>query len=132
MKVGKEEMLGMLAAIEWSLRQDEPALLAQYEAIVQRWIAGLDGLPGVRAERGFPSEAGQPHGRAIVHVAAPPAALDRDQLIAALWARSPRIAVSPHGDDAIALNPQTVEPPEAELVLEALHATLAPRVTAVA
>ena len=132
MKVGKEELLGMLAAVEWSLGQDEAALLEQYEAIVQRWISGLDGLPGVRAERGFPSEAGQPHGRAIVHVAAPPAALDRDQLIAALWARSPRIAVSPHGHDAIAVNPQTVEPAEAELVLEALQATLAARVTAVA
>jgi L-seryl-tRNA(Ser) seleniumtransferase len=126
MKVGKEEMLGMLAAVEWSLRQDEPALLAQYEAIVQRWVTGLDGLAGVRAERGFPSEAGQPHSRAIVHVG-PPCPLSRDELIAALWAHSPRIAVSPVGADAIALNPQTVEPDEAEVVLAALHELLGPR-----
>ena len=60
MKVGKEEMLGVLAAVEWSLGQDEAALLAGYEAIVDRWIAGLEVVPGVTVERGYPSEAGQP------------------------------------------------------------------------
>src|SRR5258708_14584691 len=64
MKVGKEEMLGVLAAVEWSLQQDEQAVLANYEAIVQRWIDGLSGLPGVSGERGYPSEAGPPQGRA--------------------------------------------------------------------
>src|ERR1700730_8074785 len=66
MKVGKEELLGILAAVEWSLQQDEAALLAGYETSVQRWIAGLADVPGVRVERGYPSEAGQPHARAIV------------------------------------------------------------------
>src|SRR5207244_4188980 len=68
MKVGKEELLGILAAVEWSLQQDEPALLARYEAMVQGWIDGLAGLPGIRVERGYPSEAGQPHSRAIIHL----------------------------------------------------------------
>jgi L-seryl-tRNA(Ser) seleniumtransferase len=31
MKVGKEELAGMLAAVEWSLNRDETALLADYE-----------------------------------------------------------------------------------------------------
>jgi L-seryl-tRNA(Ser) seleniumtransferase len=67
MKVGKEETLGILAAIEWSLAQDEAAVLAGYETSVQFWLAGLQDIEGVTAERGYPSEAGQPHGRAIVH-----------------------------------------------------------------
>ena len=71
MKAGKEEVVGLLAAVEWSLAQDEGALLAGYEATVARWLAGLAGLPGVTAERGFPSEAGQPHARAIVRIAPP-------------------------------------------------------------
>ena len=120
MKVGKEEMLGLVAAVEWSLAQDEPALLAGYEASVARWIEGLRGLPGVAVERGYPSEAGQPHGRAIVHLA-PPCPLTRDALVAALWNRNPRIAVSPVGEDAVALNPQTLEPGEDEVVLDALR-----------
>ena len=111
MKVGKEEMLGILAAVEWSLSQDEAAMLAGYEAVVQRWMAGLQGIDGVSAERGYPSEAGQPHGRAIVRIG-PPCPLSRDEVAEALWAQKPRIAVSKVGDDAIALNPQTLEPGE--------------------
>jgi L-seryl-tRNA(Ser) seleniumtransferase len=125
MKVGKEELVGLLAAVEWSLAQDEAAVLAGYEAAVQKWIDGLAGMPGVTVERGFPSEAGQPHARAIVHVG-PPSRWTRDALVAALWDRSPRIAVSAShmADDAIALNPQTLEPGEDEIVLGALRQVL--------
>ena len=40
MKVGKEELFGILAAVEWSLAQDEDATIARYEQIVQSWISG--------------------------------------------------------------------------------------------
>jgi L-seryl-tRNA(Ser) seleniumtransferase len=123
MKVGKEELLGMLAAVQWLLDQDEPALLASYEAAVQGWLDGLADLPGVRAERSFPSEAGQPHARAIVHFG-PPCPLSRDAVVAALWEGEPRVAVGSVGDDAIALNPQTLEPGEAADVLAALRRVL--------
>ncbi|MGE3271959.1 MAG: aminotransferase class V-fold PLP-dependent enzyme [Chloroflexota bacterium] len=124
MKVGKEEMLGMLAAVGWSLAQDEPAILAGYEEIVNRWIRGLEVIPGVTVERGYPSEAGQPHSRAIVRFAEP-CAWSRDQMVKALWDQTPRIAVSPVAGDAIALNPQTLEPGEDQLVLDALQRLLA-------
>jgi L-seryl-tRNA(Ser) seleniumtransferase len=124
MKVGKEEMLGMLAAVQWLLGQDEAALLARYEAVVQGWLAGLTDVPGVHVERGFPSEAGQPHARAIVHFR-PPCPLDRDAVVAALWDGDPRVAVGTLGDDAIALNPQTLEPGEEMIVLAALRRVLA-------
>jgi len=126
MKVGKEELCGILAAVEWSLAQDEPAALARYEAIVQGWITGLTGLPGVAAvERGYPSEAGQPHARAIVHLD-PAADRTRAEVVAALWERSPRIAVGLVNalDDAIALNPQTIEAGEEEIVLAAVGEVL--------
>jgi uncharacterized pyridoxal phosphate-dependent enzyme len=124
MKVGKEEMCGLLAALEWSLAQDEPATIERYEKTVSFWIDGLQDLPGVTAERVFPSEAGQPHARAVVRFA-PPFPLSRDEVAASLWERSPRIAVSTGGlgvpADAIALNPQTIEPGEEAVVLEALR-----------
>jgi L-seryl-tRNA(Ser) seleniumtransferase len=123
MKVGKEELLGILAAVEWSLAQDEPSLLSDYEAMVQRWIEGLRGLAGVTVERGYPSEAGQPHGRAIVRLG-PGCALTRAQLVSALWSGDPRIAVGEVGAEAIALNPQTVEPGEDEVVLRELRRLL--------
>jgi hypothetical protein len=46
----------------------------------------------------------------------------RDRLIAALWDGEPRIAVGTIGvrEDEIALNPQTIEPGEDVVVLDAL------------
>jgi L-seryl-tRNA(Ser) seleniumtransferase len=124
MKVGKEEMVGLLAAVEWSLDQEEAYILAGYEATVQGWLEALGQLPGVTVERSYPSEAGQPHGRAIVRFD-PRCPVSRDEVVAALWDQDPRIAVAAVGDDAIALNPQTLEPGEDELVLGALERVLA-------
>ena len=45
MKVGKEELAGILAAVEYTLAQDETALLEQYEAIVHGWIEDLAVCP---------------------------------------------------------------------------------------
>jgi L-seryl-tRNA(Ser) seleniumtransferase len=123
MKVGKEELFGILAAVEWTLAQDEPALIESYEETVMYWIDGLQGLPGIEVARGFPSEAGQPHGRAIIR-ALPDSPLGRDAIQEALWEMDPRIAVWPEGEDGIALNPQTLEPGEAEIVLDALRSVL--------
>jgi uncharacterized pyridoxal phosphate-dependent enzyme len=124
MKVGKEEMAGVLAAVEWSLAQDEPAVIDGYERSVQRWIAGLSNIPDVKAERGYPSEAGQPHARAIVRFG-PRVGLTRAQIVAELWDQDPRIAVGEIGDNGIALNPQTLQPGEDEHVLGALKRLLA-------
>jgi len=115
MKVGKEELLGLLAAVEWSLAQDEAATSAGYEAMVAGWVAGIPG-----ASRGFPSEAGQPHPRAIV-----PVGPRRDAVVKALWDGDPRIAVGTIGAEDIALNPQTVVPGEELVVMEAVRAALA-------
>jgi L-seryl-tRNA(Ser) seleniumtransferase len=124
MKVGKEELMGMLAAVEWSLAQDEAALLEQYERMVEYWMGGLQNLPGVQVSRGYPSEAGQPHARVIVRLD-PTCGLTRDEFVSALLQGDPAVAVGVVGDDAIALNPQTVEPGEADLVLVALRRALA-------
>lgn len=131
MKVGKEELCGILAAVEWSLAQDEDATIARYETIVQGWITGLQDVPGVRAERTFPSEAGQPHARAIIHLTA---GQDRDAVVATLWERTPRIAVGLVGGHpgAFALNPQTVEPGEEGLVLDAVRDVVKTKAEAVA
>jgi L-seryl-tRNA(Ser) seleniumtransferase len=123
MKVGKEELAGLLTAVELALQQDEPAVLAGYEASVQMWNDGLSGIPGVSAERRYPSEAGQPHGRTIV-------TLDdtfpktRDEVVAELWERNPRIAVSEIDTNAFALNPQTLETGEDRIVLDAVREAL--------
>ncbi|HYI24571.1 MAG TPA: hypothetical protein VD767_04105, partial [Thermomicrobiales bacterium] len=125
MKVGKEELFGILAAVEWTLEQDEDATIARYEQIVQSWISALSELPGVTIERGFPSEAGQPMPRAIVTLD-DDARLRAPELVAALWNQNPAIAVSQIGEDAFALNPQTLEDGQDIMVAEAIRSLLEP------
>jgi uncharacterized pyridoxal phosphate-dependent enzyme len=125
MKVGKEELAGMLAAVEWSLAQDEQEIILGYESMVANWIEDLQGIPGIEIERGYPSEAGQPFGRAIVKIL-PDHRLSRDQVVEALWDGNPRVAVGVADlpPNVIALNPQTVEPGEDEIIVSRLRKIL--------
>lgn len=125
MKVGKEEFAGILAAVKWSLAQDETELIAGYEQTVANWIEDLAGISGVRVDRAFPSEAGQPYPRAFVHLSAPspwtPAAV-----VDAMWEGNPRISVvaPPEAPGVVALNPQTLEPGQDEIVMRRLREVL--------
>ena len=125
MKVGKEELAGMLAAVQYTMDQDEGAILEGYEEIVQNWIEDLAGIAGVSTERGFPSEAGQPHARAIVHLDAG-FSKTRDQVIDELKTGDVSIEVSAPVDEpnAIALNPQTLTSEEAHVVAARLRQVL--------
>lgn len=120
MKVGKEELVGILAAVDWTLDQDEDALIERYEHIVQYWLSGLAEIPGITAERGYPNEAGQPFGRVLITLSED-AKLDRDALIAALWDGETRIAVSEVAPDVIGINPQTLAAGEEVTVIDALR-----------
>lgn len=120
MKVGKEELVGILAAVNYTLSQDEDALIAGYERIVQYWLSGLAEISGITAERGYPNEAGQPFGRVLITLG-DEAKLNKPDLIAALWEGTPRIAVGEAGPNVVAINPQTLEPGEEVPVIEALR-----------
>jgi L-seryl-tRNA(Ser) seleniumtransferase len=87
------------------------------------WNEGLSDIPDVTAERRYPSEAGQPHGRTIVTLA-DTFPKSRDQVVAELWDRNPRIAVSEIDTNAFALNPQTLETGEDRIVLTAVREVL--------
>jgi L-seryl-tRNA(Ser) seleniumtransferase len=120
MKVGKEELVGILAAVEWTLAQDEDEIIENYERIVQYWLSGLAEIPGISAERGYPNEAGQPFGRVLITLG-PDAKLGQGELVAALWEGTPRIAVGEVAPNVIAINPQTLAPGEEVPVIEALR-----------
>jgi uncharacterized pyridoxal phosphate-dependent enzyme len=128
MKVGKEEFAGILAAVEWTLKQDEAELLMGYEQTVANWIEDLSGIPGVQVERSYPSEAGQPYPRAFVHLSEP-SGWKPEELVSAMWEGTPRIAVLiPNGaPDVVALNPQTLQPGDDQIVLERLRELLTSR-----
>lgn len=123
MKVGKEELCGILAAVEHHLGLDHESISRRYEDQVRYIIDAVSNVEGVTAERAWPSEAGQPMPLARIAFG-PGAPRDRDALIAALLAGEPAIEVAPHGPDAIHVNPQTLVPGEERIIAERLRAIL--------
>ncbi len=119
MKVGKEEMAGVLAAVERYLRLDH-AMRAEYcEETVDDWCGALNTVPGVHAERSFPNEARQPLPRC--HVVFDAAHHQRDRIVEMMLNDEPGIAITagPNSDD-VYLNPMTLEPGEEGIVLRRL------------
>ena len=88
------------------------------------WCLELHKLKGVRAERSFPNEAGQPLPRARVDIDPAQAGLTRDQVMARLLDGTPSISVAPAGSTGIFLNPMTLADGEETVVLDRLRAVL--------
>ncbi|MGH2458279.1 MAG: hypothetical protein ACRDIY_05365, partial [Chloroflexota bacterium] len=115
MKIGKENIIGCLAAVEWYLSLDHPARRSNWERQVRLLQATLAGLPGVTVESLWPGEAGEAVPHALVKLDAGSARLDRDGLIAALRDGDPRVSVSA-ARQGIGVYPATLRPGEMEVV----------------
>jgi L-seryl-tRNA(Ser) seleniumtransferase len=124
MKVGKEEMVGLLAAVELYLQQDHQARMAGFEATVQFWVDAFANIPGVAARRDYPNEAGRPLPWALLEFDPDVTGLTAAELQQQLWDGDPRIAVSLAGTRGIHLTPDTVEPGEAEIVSDQIKRLL--------
>lgn len=127
MKVGKEEMTGLLAAVRRYLQMDHAARADYCERTVAEWNAALNALPGVFARRDFPNEAGQPLPWSLVTITETAAGCSRDALLRRLEAGTPAVAAAPAGADSLHLNPMTLEPGEEKIVLERMVAILSGR-----
>jgi D-glucosaminate-6-phosphate ammonia-lyase len=119
MKVGKEDLIGILAAVEWYLAQDHGAISRGYEAIVAHVVAWAGSRSDVTAVRETPGQAGQPTPRARLTLA-PTIAPRRDEILARLRSEPPRIELLPAGDDGLYLAPETLVPGEDAVVTQRL------------
>lgn len=124
MKVGKEELCGLLAAVRWFLAQDEEAQSAFYEAAVAEVIAAFADHPAVRARRVWPCEAGQPIPRAELTLDETRLGRSRDQIVAALLAGDPPVEVAEGPGSTLLVNPQTLDPTEVAPLVRRLCETL--------
>lgn len=125
MKTGKEEIIGLLAAVEQYLLSDHHARAARFEAVVAGWVAVLGDVPGVCVRRDFPNEAGQPVPRARIDINPWVASLTGPQLVQQLWDGDPRIAVDQEAPDTIWLTPDTVEPGDEQIIAARIIAAFA-------
>jgi L-seryl-tRNA(Ser) seleniumtransferase len=57
MKVAKEEIVGLVAAVDWLLAQNEDAMQKEFERRAQRIAEGLKGLPTVATRISVPPVA---------------------------------------------------------------------------
>ena len=120
MKVGKEEMLGLLAAVERYLAMDHEARASQMEEIVAGWCSELNKLDGVSATRSFPSEANQPTPRACVQIDASIVGRTCSEILQGMRDGTPSVNAGSGPDETIMLNPTTLEEGEEEIVLARL------------
>jgi L-seryl-tRNA(Ser) seleniumtransferase len=119
MKVGKEDLIGILAAVEWYLAQDHDAAARRYEAIVDHVLAWASPRTDITATRETAGEAGQPTPRALLTLS-PPLAERRDDLLAGLRADPPRVALLAAGTDGFYVAPETLAPGEEAIVTRRL------------
>ena len=124
MKVGKEDLIGILAAVEWYLAQDHAAIARRHEAMVDHVVAWARDRSDVSAVRERSGEAGQPTPRAHLTLA-PALSPRRDEILASLRATPPRIVLLPAGEDGFYLAPETLVPGEEAVVTSRLADILA-------
>jgi L-seryl-tRNA(Ser) seleniumtransferase len=119
---------GLVAAFQRYLARDHKADLRTWELCVERWVKGLEGIPGVVASRSFPNEAGRPVPRLEVQIDLDRYGFGARELERRLWDGEPRVAVLRDQDQAVCLTPDTLDDPaEEDLVLEVLLRALGRR-----
>jgi seryl-tRNA(Sec) selenium transferase len=124
MKAGKEEILGLLAAVRLYLNLDHEKLLQTYEDQVSTVIRSFETQPGVSAKRSFPSEAGQPMPRAEIFFDGGEFGLDRDEISGRLMSGEPAISLAPAGENGLYFNPQTIKPGQEEIIVQRIKELL--------
>jgi L-seryl-tRNA(Ser) seleniumtransferase len=133
MKVAKEEIVGLCAAVERYMRSDHAADERRQQAICAEVITGLAGLAGVRAEQiyglsGVNGARWEPgaYRLPIVSIVVDPATagLTAADLDRRLLAGEPSIHMWQGGDE-LWMNPQTVSAGEGTIIAERIRAEVA-------
>lgn len=124
MKVGKEEIVGLMTAIELFMQQDENRTLKSYEQTVQTFIEAFAQDDAIAVTRDFPSEAGQPMPRAKIVIQPNRLRVDAVGFTAQLRQCRPAILAFGH-EDTFYINPQTLLTGETETIIEKMREVLA-------
>ena len=122
-KVGKEEIMGVLTAVERYLSLDHTAILQQHEQWVAALIDSLAGLPHIEVSRVYPGPHGQAYPRMRV---AFPDTDRRNEVVRMLRIGDPSILVGTWAPDetAIYVSPLTLNEDEVRIVAAALKSVI--------
>ncbi len=124
MKVGKEEICGLLRAVELFLDQDEEAVVSEWVRRCHLIAAAATGFPGVEPDYQPPYTNQFPPASPLVRlVFRPHAPKTAAQVVRELEAGEPSVLASSTGN-AVSVGPQTLQNGEAEVVAARLRAIL--------
>lgn len=124
MKVGKEEIMGLLTAVELFLSKNESEELAEWHARMAHIVQAVQSIDGVQAEVRNSGQSASPDiaPRAYITLEDAPGKTTR-QVINELREGEPAIVVR-QGGDAIVIDPMTLIPGEEEIIATRLAEVL--------
>lgn len=131
-KAAKEDIVGLIVALERYLRLDHAAEMARWEAQAEYMLERLDGLPGVEARLLYD---GREHTTPRVELRfAPESRIDAHALVLEMEESDPRIYLfEPNGPSAapnsVVINTLTMQPGDEKIVADALRPMLRQRRT---
>jgi L-seryl-tRNA(Ser) seleniumtransferase len=99
-KVSKEEVVGLLTALEVWVNRDHDADMRDARARTDRVVRSLEGTPGIRAEHRFPDHIGRPYPTVFVHVD-PRTGLTGAGVVAEMLAGEPSVAIMGFSDPQV-------------------------------
>jgi len=123
MKVGREDVAGLLAALEHYLNGGERIQAERCERMAEFFLEHLSKIAGLSARRRVPNELGQVLPEVVAELDSS-LGISRDELIRRLWEGNPRIEVGPESDRGIYLNPDPLQDGEAEIVIKRIRTAL--------
>lgn len=120
-KVGKEEIIGLLRAVELFMETDESTTVSDWQQRCRTIGAVADDIEGVTADYTAPYENRFPPASPLLHLRfGANANMSARDVARALEQGQPAIMVSA-GDDVLTVGPQTLQPGEAELIAARLR-----------
>lgn len=136
MKVGKEEIIGLVAAVDWFLNQDDAGMEAEYRARAQRIAERVIKVPGVETRIFIPPVANHvPH--LLITYDMNRIKLSATEVMQKMREGNPRIELNPStgggpasaglpgGSNVIVVGVWMLQPGEDEVVGRRLHEVLA-------
>lgn len=129
MKVGKEEIVGLMVALRRFLARDFPAERRQQVARLTTIVEALSRLPGVEATILDDSRAPRPYPLAVIHLDEATLGRTAEAIINELIDGDPRVAVTQGflHERALGVNPAVLQPGEEIIVAARLREVLSRR-----
>ena len=117
-KVGREEIVGLLAAVEQYVSSDGDERLRWAEERVEGAIRAFSDNPVVKAERVFPNEAGQPFPQMAFRFARPGCA---GEVLKLLMEGEPAIFTMAADGESVFVNPMTLKDGEIDAIMDRIR-----------